>query len=257
MTGQVPGSVRVLLNAVFDYAGLFPPAALDMNTAVNNYAAHRRSPWAWMLGKFVVPASRLDEFAKATSESWPVTVVADVAPRYRGLVVESIETKATTVEEIARADASPVTTYFEIPVTPDPRELVQALAKANARAKVRVGDRDAVATADLARFIIRCAEAGVSFKATAGLHHPLPTMRQHGFLNVLLAAPIAWAGATLDALMAVLDAEAFAFDDDGVACCGHRLSNEQLQQTRERLAISIGSCSFEEPVNELDHAIRH
>jgi len=35
------------------------------------------------------------------------------------------------------------------------------------------------------------------------------------------------------------------------------LSNEHLQQTRERLAISIGSCSFEEPASELDHAIRH
>src|SRR5581483_9622203 len=57
--------MRALLAAVVDYACLFPPAALDMATAVRNYADYRASDDAWMLGRFVVPVSRLEEFRAA------------------------------------------------------------------------------------------------------------------------------------------------------------------------------------------------
>ena len=51
-----------LLSGLVDYAGLFPPASLDMPSAVRNYDAYRRGPHAWMLGRLIVPASRLGEF---------------------------------------------------------------------------------------------------------------------------------------------------------------------------------------------------
>src|SRR4051812_36374406 len=56
-------AVRALLTGVVDYAGLFPPAGLDMQTAVRNYVEYRSDPSSWMLGRFVVPVSRLQEFA--------------------------------------------------------------------------------------------------------------------------------------------------------------------------------------------------
>ncbi|MDX2177121.1 MAG: hypothetical protein SF028_11705 [Candidatus Sumerlaeia bacterium] len=54
-------SLRILLNGVVDYAGLFPPAKLELEPALRAYAAHRRTAEAWMLGHFVLPAARLPE----------------------------------------------------------------------------------------------------------------------------------------------------------------------------------------------------
>ena len=36
-----------------------------------------------------------------------------------------------------------------------------------------------------------CREAGVPFKATAGLHHPVRRGEEHGFLNLLAATTAA------------------------------------------------------------------
>ena len=54
-----------LLRGLVDYAGLFPPAALDMSSAVRNYANYLHGPYAWVLGRLIVPASRLGEFESA------------------------------------------------------------------------------------------------------------------------------------------------------------------------------------------------
>ena len=56
--------LRILLRGLIDYAGLFPPASLDMADAVRNYAAYREGEHAWALGRFVVPAARLEEFER-------------------------------------------------------------------------------------------------------------------------------------------------------------------------------------------------
>src|ERR1035438_5846153 len=58
-------ATMVLLRDLIDYAGLFPPAALAMTASVANYDAHSRSEQNWILGRFIVPAARLDEFEKA------------------------------------------------------------------------------------------------------------------------------------------------------------------------------------------------
>ncbi len=54
-------SLRALLTGIIDYAGLFPPAKLPLDEAICNYARYRTEPEAWMLGRFVCPASRLQE----------------------------------------------------------------------------------------------------------------------------------------------------------------------------------------------------
>src|ERR1039458_6302292 len=60
-------AASVLLRDLIDYAGLFPPASLAMLPAVANYDAYSQSEWNWILGRFIVPVSRLDEFEKAFS----------------------------------------------------------------------------------------------------------------------------------------------------------------------------------------------
>src|SRR5215813_4087034 len=64
-------SLRDLLSGLIDYAGLFPPAALDMPTATRKYAEYSESEYRWALGRFVVPVARLDEFEKAAEGVLP------------------------------------------------------------------------------------------------------------------------------------------------------------------------------------------
>ena len=233
-------SLRVLLEHLIDYAGLFPPAALTMQDAVRNYARYRDGKYAWALGKFIVPQAR----AKEVPAEIPVSILG----------VD--EVKATTEEEVA---AFAPGTYVEIADL----KLLDAIARHGLRAKIRTGGitPDAFpAIGNIADFLRACKAKGVAFKATAGLHHPLrcvkpltyepnaPIGTMHGFLNVFLAA------AFLDDAEDVLaeqDASAFAFDDEGASWRGRRVSTGELATMRRDFATSFGSCSFEEPIGDL------
>lgn len=199
----LPASLRVLLRGVVDYAGLFPPAGLGMAAAVEEYARHRADPAAWMLGRFVLPAARLDEFEAAaashlprqSADWWPLTVLlaSDLQEdvdrvecfneRHRdaragAALVDTVELKAHSVHDVAHANGilqRQFDTYMEIPVAEDPADLVAAIGAARAKAKIRTGGTapDAFPPASqVVRFIARCIAHGVPFKATAGLHHP-------------------------------------------------------------------------------------
>jgi hypothetical protein len=114
--------------------------------------------------------------------------------------------------------------------------------------KIRCGGARVPGVDELAAFIKGCRERGAVFKATAGLHHAYPTPQgEHGFLNLLGAAVF---GDEEEALRAppgsfALDAESFRWNDRNAdaGACAH---------TRETLLHSIGSCSFFEPVGELE-----
>ncbi len=77
-------AARALLESVIDYAGLFPPAGLSMRDAVDRFAAARLGPHGWMLGRFVVPAARMNELEAVVAArdepsgvAWPLTVLLD------------------------------------------------------------------------------------------------------------------------------------------------------------------------------------
>jgi hypothetical protein len=288
----VNAALRALLDHLIDYAGLFPPAQLPMTDAVARYAAYRRSPAAWMLGRFVVPAARLGEFAAAAEpllvtggDPWRLSVlvsddaaadfaaIAALNASHRGAVCDAAEAKAGEVDQIAKlarvARDAPVATYVEIPIASDPAPLVAALGTQGMRAKVRTGGITPAAVPDAAhviRFIAACIRAKVAFKATAGLHHPVcgsypltyeedsAHARMFGFLNVFLAAAVLRDGAheadALD-LLSEHDAAAFTFADDGVRWRGHFILTPRVAQLRERAAVSFGSCSFDEPLADL------
>jgi hypothetical protein len=199
--------VRTLLRHAIDYAGLFPPAQLDMATAVAEYVAYATSPDRWALGRFVVPASRLGELSQVAATlpdgerslgdarvALSVVLGADVAtdmtrvnafaasPTGNGRwwsSVQAVELRAATVDAIRRSvDVVPdeIERFIEIPVAGDPGPLVRAIGATDGCAKVRTGGTTADAfppSRDLARFIATCVSENVRFKATAGLHHPL------------------------------------------------------------------------------------
>jgi hypothetical protein len=122
------------------------------------------------------------------------------------------------------------------------------VARRGARAKIRCGGARIPSAGELAAFVRGCRERGLVFKATAGLHHAHPTAAgEHGFLNLLAAATF---GDEEEALRAPagsfeLDAESFRWD-------GRAADAAQLADVRATLLHSIGSCSFFEPVGELE-----
>ena len=62
---MVMRSLHLLLGERVDYAGRFPPATREMRDAVANYATYSESAEAWMLGRFITPVARLEEFERA------------------------------------------------------------------------------------------------------------------------------------------------------------------------------------------------
>jgi hypothetical protein len=60
--------VEPSLNGLIDYAGLFPPAGLDMPTSARNYVSYRSGRYAWVLGRLIIPVARLIEFNAALIE---------------------------------------------------------------------------------------------------------------------------------------------------------------------------------------------
>lgn len=289
-TAGVPvagAALRSLLDGLVDWAGLFPPAALPMRDAVRLYDEYRRGPRAWAFGRFVLPAARLAEFEEhaaalpVAGARWRLSVLAGPADRAAidafnvrqgaRAEIDAIEGKASTIAEIEALApfAAAFTTYVEIPTATDPEPLIVAIHAHGLRAKVRTGGVTAEAfpaAAQVVRFLAACAAHDVAFKATAGLHHPLPgdyqltyetggpSAAMFGFVNVFIAACLLREGAGEAAateLLAERDATAIAFDADGVRWRDHRVPAVRLGELRRRFATSFGSCSFAEPLDEL------
>ncbi len=282
-------AAQALLERIVDYAGLFPPAALDMESAVRNYQSYLNGDAAWMLGNFLVPATRLEEFRQAFESiccgeqetPWTLSIVctADLANDMRliesfqegAVFLAAFETKASDANAAERAlSALPASRPRYVEFAPEiAAEILPILAAKGARAKLRTGGvtPDSIPPVDpLAHFLLACGRERVPFKATAGLHfpiraqHPLtpspnsPTATMHGFLNVFLAAALAYFGAEERAVAATLSEEnpaAFVPDDDVIRWHDNVLTSDQLEHVRRDFAFGFGSCSFDEPVAAL------
>jgi len=232
-------SLEKLLADLIDYAGMFPPAALSMEEALENYRRYRDGKHAWMLGRFIVPAVRAAE------------VPADVP-------VNVIEAKTERRRPGGWPGGVPPP-YIEI----TDLNLIEDLARDGLRAKLRTGGLTPEAfpsSKDIANFLRKCAQHGVAFKATAGLHHPIrctkpltyepnaPRGTMHGFINLFMAAALL---PHAEAILEEQEPQAFAFDDDAASWRNHAVLTDDLERLREQFAISFGSCSFEEPINDL------
>lgn len=288
-------SVRILLNEIIDYAGLFPPSQVSMSDAVLNYATYRHSNYGWMLGRFILPVSRLDEFYESAREflpkkresAWRLSVLAgeDLSSTVRSIiefnrkhseraVCEVLEVKAATVSKIDNTLASlpkAIIPYFEVSTAGRTFvDLVATLGIKRQRAKIRTGGvtrEEFPTTRDIIRFARTCMAANVPFKATAGLHHPIrcfkpltyapdaPQSTMHGFLNVLLMTGFARESFRVSLLEEIMEEEfeeVFEFHEGGLSWRGsHVLSLSHLERLRSKGMHSFGSCSFDEPVADL------
>ncbi|MGE3170958.1 MAG: hypothetical protein AB7N31_18995 [Pyrinomonadaceae bacterium] len=288
-------SVRVLLSGIIDYAGLFPPSQVSMSEAVINYVTYKSSNYSWMLGRFVLPTARLNEFIEAAGDLLPrdgrdpwhlavtageninetVKTIRDFNRQYgERAVADVLEVKANTVSKIENTVSvlpDEITAYFEISTGEALADLVATLAIKGQFAKLRTGGvtPDAFPTSkQIIRFVRTCMAANVPFKATAGLHHPIrcfkpltyaadaPRGTMHGFLNMLMMTGFAresYRTSFLEELMEEEFEEVFQFSELGVKWRNeHFLSNAHLGWLRQKGMHSFGSCSFDEPIADLE-----
>ena len=226
------------------------------------------------------------QFVERESDPWRISALAaeDIYDTFRRLtrfneqnagsfIVDSLEVKANTVSKIENTvDMMPegLNAYFEIGLGQNFAELIATLAIDRQFAKIRTGGvrpEDFPRSRDIIRFVRTCLAGNVPFKATAGLHHPIrcyrpltyaqggPSGTMHGFLNMFLMTGFAresFKPDTLEELMEEEFGEVFQFDENGVTWRGENfLSNWQLERLRRLGIQSFGSCSFEEPVEDL------
>jgi len=203
-------ALQVLLSEVIDYAGLFPPAKLDIPTSVENYLRYAHGSQKWIMGRFVCSSGKLPELARELAEHpeepfVPVTVIgqastdrktwehalahdSDVMNRFMKEVenhaeIEAFEIRVPDHEHIESymkdvRGFDNVDVFLELPWGDSMDESLGLIAETQwLRAKARTGGLEASAfpSADtVAGFLQHCSHLELPFKLTAGLHHPLP-----------------------------------------------------------------------------------
>jgi hypothetical protein len=199
-------------------------------------------------------------------------VVAFNVARRGEAAIRSVELRADGVPQItaARTAVPPqVELFCELPLRGDLRWLLAAVRSVGARAKVRTGGvtpPDIPAPDAVLKFLEGCAAIRLPFKATAGLHHAVRAEQSltyepaseratmFGFLNVLLAAAALWLGRAHPEALRLLesgDAGALALGGGDLRWGASRFTAEELARVRRDFLLSVGSCSFDEPVTEI------
>jgi hypothetical protein len=295
-------SLRALLAHAIDYAGLFPPASLALEPALQNYAEYIRTPDAWMLGAFILPVTEFAAAARGlpqfdsdhplrisalgpktdSAEAFQISLAAamDSIASFRSMsggtaLIEQFEMplpaniSAETIKMIRDRVVSGLRTFWEAPA--DAAERAIKLIADNNRShpagnlgfKLRTGGVTANAfpsSSAIAAALMAAGTHQVPIKFTAGLHHPVRIFHEsvqtkmHGFLNVLGAGVLAlehdWTEKQLAEMLEDEDATSFSFTEGSFAWREWRVATERVATHRE-LVTSLGSCSFDEPREDL------
>jgi hypothetical protein len=287
--GKMRPPLQVLLNRCIDYAGFFPPAALSMEAAIQEYFHHCEGQEAFLITGFICPLDRWDEFESVRSgrpmdvtalspypiaseefaEAWQK---ANAAP---SLGVRGWEGKLVGLESGGSAslpewrDEAGRPAYLEVPTAPSwgetLRPILEEMRDKGYYAKMRTGGltpHAIPAPEDVATFILTCSELRLPYKFTAGLHEALyhydEKVGTHlfGFLNVLLGGAAAlMAGlrdpALLVALLTESDPSSLQITEEEVRWKDIALTTSEIEEARG-IVRSFGSCSVREPLESLE-----
>lgn len=215
------------MDSLIDYAGLFPPASLDISHAEAEYKTARAGPHGWMLGRFIISAARLQE--TGIDGSFPLSVLVppdgdstDYAFLGRfGGIIRAVETtipgnclsRDRCLEFIVRLH-----NHLKFAGIGDVKIFVESADIDTATSAIETFNASSGTspTSNQAGFKLRCGgvaesafpsirtvaaaialsrQKDVPIKFTAGLHHPLRRIfssafdiMQHGFFNIFFAA---------------------------------------------------------------------
>ncbi|KKI91504.1 hypothetical protein WQ54_14500 [Bacillus sp. SA1-12] len=289
-------AVSHFMTELIDYAGLFPPAALSLTEAIKNYHSYIHGPNCWMLGPFVLPASRLKElepFRDDFNDQYPLrlSVILSNSEKFESELmalqlfletyknagfIETIEVPLSSqldyvfLEKVTKQLAD-YRIFCEITGTNDQLlaklDFIQKHNKTSPGSlgiKFRMGGitSNLFPTAKQVAFVIyESKQRGLALKFTAGLHHPLRQYREevetfmHGFVNVFTASIMAYCRsvnkAIIQAILLDEDMTNFSFTRDTLSWCNLTVNSSEINHARNFFAASYGSCSFDEPRQEL------
>lgn len=310
-------SLSVFLEKIIDYAGLFPPAKLNLENAFTNYTKYLSGDYCSILSRFICPVKQFPMLEQLITDSFRgtdnirISALGQTAPTlsefYRIFENELIQWKAfdnnlsivkvncyeiklpgelsvgssADIEAFLDGITNKIDSVISLPymiflegdngdhLNDNSSKLISAIADHNLKRnnsgfKLRTGGLtpEAFPTSSQIAHCIRTAlDRSVPVKFTAGLHHPLryyddtvKTM-MHGFFNIFAAGMIAYVHPiSNDGLEEILndeDASDFIFTDDSLSWKGWEVTCGQIAAARENLVLSYGSCSFEEPIEDL------
>lgn len=309
-------SMRAFMAHLIDYAGMFPPAALPLAEAFAHYTRFLGQDDRWMLGRFIVPAARLEELSGLmTSPSMSENGFGDGltfsalgrggadlnefiqrlrldleaisafrARHEHNITLDVYEVKLPVTHDRALlADlmlqatqlmewAGGLTVYYEVPELGDDWQArveiaLQSITENQPAAgfKLRCGGAEPAEfpSPQQVAFTLRACEAQwVSLKATAGLHHPFRhyndgvRTKMHGFINLFAAGMLGYFyNLNQEQITAILEDENpyhFRFEADDFIWKGvWRISVDSINTARQTVLTSFGSCSFDEPREDL------
>lgn len=322
---MISNSLKQLLTHLIDYAGLFPPASLQLPEAYKGFVKYVNESDEWILSKFICPAKQLsalselikndtensnffsvsvlgrsgsntEEFIKGTAED--VALMAHFLQSTKNKYLTDafelkfpedlvFENNIDAMYEVMKSTASilkeniafPVKIFFELPLKNDWKSSVNNFASAlkkhneffgqdenfpRSGFKLRTGGVEAAAfpsPEQIAYVINKCYENQVPLKFTAGLHHPIRhynesvKTKMHGFLNVFGAGVLLYGNDLFEEdLINILsdeDAENFKFDENYFKWKEFKSPIKVIENARKNFVISYGSCSFDEPREDL------
>ncbi|MEO8445936.1 MAG: hypothetical protein ABI528_00495 [bacterium] len=304
-------SIKCFNERLIDYAGLFPPASLDLQTSYSNYIKYKQSEYAWMLSRFICPVKLLPALEtiinQNLSEKFSVSVITTAAKlesdfknnfindfnicnsfikKNGNFKIDMVETKLPDGDKISYSDcvsfavsslqkefSDPAFIFFEGNSGENWKQSSDAIINSistmneqnlNSGFKLRTGGTspEAFPESEQIAFCIReCLDRKVPMKFTAGLHHPyrhydlnLKSM-MHGFVNVFGAGIIAMThNISNDGLIEILNDERpgnFIFTENYFSWKDWKVETQDIVYARENLVTSFGSCSFDEPIEDL------
>lgn len=313
-----------LLSQSIDFAGMFPPASLDLDSTLRRAATFRKdSKNPWLMNRVVLaleevkklnpsklfslgadgspwllsvlgnpsPGDSSEDFVK--SVAWDFREMRRVHDRYfhssckieqvgyeirlpnpvysPGEGILSGEYIFPALEQIESFWPRHMDIYFEVSLEGAWEDTVEGVSRVIAEwlnensdssvipgLKVRTGGKFTPRAEQLALVINECATHGIKFKATQGLHHPLSKGPSFGFINLLAAINFAFSlGQDQFSLAHIQEClvsdqqKDFVFGTNDFSWKKHVLTNDEIESARRTHAAAFGSCSLDEPDQDL------
>ena len=309
-----------LLSRAIDYAGMFPPASLDLSSTLKKAATFRKTAkHPWLMNRLVLSINEFKKLnpemlfeAGADGSPWnfsilgtPITTstnegfIKSVDWDFRelrrlqdrffssscqmeayayeirlpeeitqpGQAITTGEFIFPVLEQIEGIWPNEIDIYFEVSLQGAWQETLEGVTRimgewlaeneetpALPALKIRTGGQYIPTTEQLAFAINECASQGIKFKATQGLHHPISSHSDFGFVNLFAAISFAFAFGEekfgLEQVKACLkeqDPREFQFSESHFCWKNMLLKSEEIEKVRKIHSACFGSCSLDEP----------